>query len=354
MRATVQQISRRTVLQATAAFAAEAVLPVRAGAKGPFLGTRGVVLYPEDLSLSDWPERAARAGLTTIALHHGSAPSHVAAFVKSGPGQAFLERCENLRIRVEFELHAMRELLPRGLFESEKGLFRMNGQGVRTPDANLCVHSEAALEIVSLGAQRIAKDLRPTTGRYFLWGDDGAEWCRCPKCGDLSDSDQALLLENRLLKALREVDRRATLAHLAYANTVDPPKDVKPAKGVFLEWAPIHRRYDVPYEDQRGGASGFRDSLETLEANLRVFPKDTAQALEYWLDMSRFSGWKRPVPKVPWKREVFERDLESYRKRGVRHVTTFAAWIDAEYLKVHGDLGFLDEYGRGLSAVRSP
>ncbi len=34
--------------------------------------TRGVVLVPEDLSLADWPERAAGAGLTTISLHHGA------------------------------------------------------------------------------------------------------------------------------------------------------------------------------------------------------------------------------------------------------------------------------------------
>jgi len=31
--------------------------------------TRGVVLIPFDLSLSDWPEQAAQAGLNTIGLH---------------------------------------------------------------------------------------------------------------------------------------------------------------------------------------------------------------------------------------------------------------------------------------------
>jgi hypothetical protein len=36
--------------------------------------TRGVVLVPEDLTLTDWPERA---GLTTIGIHHQNLPQAV-------------------------------------------------------------------------------------------------------------------------------------------------------------------------------------------------------------------------------------------------------------------------------------
>src|SRR5262249_20504031 len=161
----------------------------------------------EDLTLEDWPERAAKAGLSCIALHHGSAPSRVVAFIKSDRGQAFLERCAKLKLDVEYELHAMRELLPRSLFENDKNLFRMNEKGERTPDANLCVHSKGALETVAENALRIAIELVPTTGRYFLWGDDGASWCRCSKCAGLSDSDQALFLENHVVRALRSQRR---------------------------------------------------------------------------------------------------------------------------------------------------
>ena len=54
----------------------------------PAFMTRGVVLVPEDLTLYDWPERAQRAGLTTIALHHGSSPTAVVRAVQSDAGQA--------------------------------------------------------------------------------------------------------------------------------------------------------------------------------------------------------------------------------------------------------------------------
>ena len=80
-----------------------------------------------------------------------------------------------------------------------------------------------------------------------------------------------------------------------------------------------------------------------------MFPKDTAQVLEYWLDVSGFSRWKRPAVKLPWRRDVFAADVATYRERGIRHVTTFAAWVDAGYKERFGDLGIIDEYGRVLA-----
>ena len=166
----------------------------------------------------------------------------------------------------------------------------------------------------------------------------------------LSPSEQALVIENRLCRALRTFDPKAQLAHLAYSNTLSPPKQIKPAEGIFLEYAPISRRYDIPYEQQKG--PNDLDGLPALDANLEVFPTETAQVLEYWLDVSRFSRWKRPAVKLPWNKEVFLADIETYRKRGIRHMTTFAAWIDADYQQRFGDLGFLGEYGEGLSGRR--
>jgi Domain of unknown function (DUF4838) len=309
--------------------------------------TRGVVLAPEDLTLEDWPERAQRAGLTTVALHHQHSPKAVANLIQSDQGQQFLEVCRRLRLEVEYELHAMKELLPRHLFAKDSSLFRMNEQGERTPDANLCVHSRRALELVGEQATVLAKVLRPTTSRYFLWGDDGQPWCRCPKCRGLSDSDQALLLENHLYKVLREQHDKALLAHLAYSRTLTPPKQVKPEEGVFLEYAPIGRRYDIPYSQQTDRTQV--DGLHALDANMEVFHSESAQVLEYWLDVSRFSKWKKPAVKLPWNKEVFIEDLDTYYSRGIRHITTFAVWIDTDYLKRYGEATVIAEYGAGLS-----
>lgn len=321
---------------ATAALGA-AALPTR-------FSTRGVVLIPEDFSLRDWPERAHRAGLTTLAMHHGRSVAEVVKFVESDAGQDALGRARKLGLQIEYELHAMSDLLPRDIFAKDKTLFRENEKGERVADFNLCVHSQRALEVVTENALRFAKSLHPTTGRYYYWGDDGRPWCHCGKCRELSDSEQALTLENALVKALRGIDPRAQLSHLAYAGTIKPPRLVKPEPSVFLEYAPIQRRYDVPYEQQVDG----KDGLANLDANLKVFPSSTAQVLEYWLDVSRFSDWKRPAKKLPWTPDVFRTDLKTYAARGVRHVTTFAVYIDADYVNMHGEPAAIQEYGEGL------
>jgi hypothetical protein len=178
--------------------------------------------------------------------------------------------------------------------------------------------------------------------------------CRCPKCRGLSDSDQALILENAMLGALRQIDPRATLAHLAYANTYRAPAEVKPAEGIFLEFAPIHRNHDVPFSqrDARFGAYTHGQLLDHLDANLQVLGSGGAQALEYWLDESRFlRHLKPPRPervRIPWNREVFRQDLQTYARRGIRHVTSFAVQVDGAYVRLFGPPP-LNEYGEDLS-----
>jgi hypothetical protein len=310
-----------------------------------FFQTRGVVIVPSDLSLADWPERAKKAGLTTIALH--PTPNQVTAFITSEAGQAFLNECRELHLEIEYELHAIGELLPREMFAKSPSMFRMNDEGQRVADANLCVYSDAALDVVMENAVKIAQRLRPTTGRYFYWGDDNQPWCRCPKCKGLSASDQALLLENHLLDALRKIDSKAQVAHLAYGTTIEPPKQVAPQPGIFLEFAPIQRRHDVALSAV--GVPENKRYLELLDANLRVFPPHTAQALEYWLDCSRFSNWKRPAVKIPWHPEVLEADLDTYGGRGIHLVTSFAVYVDADYVRMYGEPP-LEEYGAALRA----
>ena len=336
-------MTRRRFLQSSALAAAGAALAVEKAE--PRFSTRGVVLYPFDLSLADWPERAARAGLNTIALHAARRLDVLVEFVHGEAGQRFLADCARLGVAVEYELHAIAELLSRELFMKDDALFRMDKGGNRNADHNCCPSNPAALEIVAERAVHFAALLRPTTGRYFFWGDDGVDWCHCAKCRGLSSSEQALVVEHAILAALRRGDPRASVCHIAYHETLKPPVQVKPQPGIFLEFAPIERAYDTPYETQTAG----KNAIALLDENLTVFPRETAQVLEYWLDVSRFSGWRRPAKKIEWYPEVLRADLDAYAKRGLRHVTSFATWIDAGYAKAHGDpQPMLDDYGAAL------
>jgi hypothetical protein len=351
--------TRRQFIQAAASLAAASA--VGAAAKPPRFDTRGVVLLPFDLTLADWPQRAARAGLNTLALHACRRLDVLVEFVKSEPGRKFLGDCRRLGLRVEYELHAMGDLLSRELWYRDAGLFRVDASGRRNHDCNCCPSNPDALAIIAESAVRFGRLLRPTTHRYFYWPDDGRDWCSCAKCKGFSASEQALLVENAMLKALhRHLDPAAQVCHIAYHQTLPAPAQVKPEPGVFVEFAPIERMYStqvgrpvVPLSQRehryRPQDKSNGELLDYLDANLAVFPRGTAQALDYWMDVSLMSTWKRPAKKHFWSREALLDDLQTYARRGIRHVTSFACFMDADYVKLHGDpQPALDEYGAAL------
>ena len=321
-----------------------------------FLKTRGVVVLGTDLeSLPEWPRMASQAGLTTLGVGPASIQGHLSTFLKTDRGRKFLAECKQLGVAVEHELHTVGELLPRELFDKDPSMFRMNDKGERDRQYNCCVSRESGLDVICENAVKYASQLVSTTGRYFFWIDDAQQMYRCPKCRPYSDSDQILIMENRVVRALRKQNPRASLAHLAYVNTLDAPIQVKPEPGVFLEFAPIQRSYAEPLS--KGSARQDDKTtithgqiIEKLDANLAVFSRDSAQVLEYWMDVSRFSNWKRPAVRLPWNSEVFHDDLRTYVRRGIRHITCYAAWIDADYIRLHGQPP-LKEYADALKEV---
>ncbi len=311
--------------------------------------TRGVVLIPFDLTLDQWPARAAEYGLTTIGLHAARRLDVLARFIRSDAGQQMLETCRQLGLQVEYELHAMEDLLSREYVNLDKNMFRMDRGGQRNPDFNCCPSHPRALEIITETALEVSRLLQPTTHRYFYWPDDGREWCACDQCRGFSASEQALIVENHILQGLRRHhDAEAQVCHIAYGPTLSPPRQVSPNPGIFLEFAPISRSHSRPLAEQTDPS--VVDRLEVLDTNLEVFPRESAQVLEYWLDNSRFSGWTRPPQKLPWNNTVFRADLESYAQRGIRHITSFACYLDREYVALHGEpWAAVAEYGQGLA-----
>jgi hypothetical protein len=236
--------------------------------------------------------------------------------------------------------------LPRELFERDPDLFRMDEAGSRVPDWNLCPSSVAALEIVGGNAVKLSEVLTPTTHRYYLWSDDGKPWCKCPACRGLNDADQTLLTTNAILSALRQWDPLARVAGLAYHATLTPPTQVRPSEGVFLEFAPIERRWDRPITDR--SIEAHAKLTDALDAAIDTYGVDEhAQVLEYWMDASRHSGWKRPAVAIPWHPEVLQADLDYYASKGFRRVTSFGCYLDREYVNLHGEPP-LTEYGAAL------
>ena len=68
--------------------------------------------------------------------------------------------------------------------------------------------------------------------------------------------------------------------------------------------------------------------IDALEANLKVFPKETAQVLEYWMDVSLFSDWKKPAVQLPWNKNVFLSDINTL------HIMVFVILLHMQFMSM--------------------
>lgn len=309
---------------------------------------RGVVVYPDDitsLGLEEWGKRINQANLNLIGIHAATFNDPIdtlQAFIQSTMGQDFLAYCNAHNVDVEYELHSVETLLPRSLFDEHPEYFRQDEDGKRVSDYNFCFTSTEAVEAMRPQLENLLKWMKPTTHRYYLWPDDvQKKYCYCPQCCDYTPSEQILIFENRLLKMLREYDPQAKLAHLAYHQTLPAPRKVRAAEGVFLEYAPILRDYEKPLPEEE---------QQALQDNLLAFPPYSQHILEYWLDESMNARWKKDqLPFLRFEPAQCSRDIELYNRLGAKDFTTFATWLNANYVSLYGDTeAIFGGYGKAL------
>jgi len=296
---------------------------------------RGVVIYPTDIAsvgIDEWKKRIELSGINLIGIHAATFMEPIDSlevFMKSGLGQQLLQMCNESHVDVEYELHAVQYLLPRGLYEAHPEYFMLDADGKRNPQYNACFSSDEAIEAMRPQVEKLLAWLHPTTHRYYFWPDDVTGMtCHCEQCSNLSASEQALVFENKLLALLRQYDPEATLAHIAYHQTLEAPLKVKAADGIFLEFAPIKRDYSQPLAPQE---------IKALNDNLLAFPGYSHHVLEYWLDESMFSSWKRDaLVQWPDNSERCASDIQAYRLLGATSITTFATWLNQAYINQYG------------------
>lgn len=294
----------------------------------------GLIAHPEELTKGEIAAFRA-AGADVLGLHPvggnkaTSSLENLLIWLKTDKGRRLLSYARSLGLEIEYEMHAASFLVPRELFSAHPDYFR-EANGVRTNDYNFCVSSDEMLRTVANRAAELVSKLDYSSHDYYLWQDDvdGGE-CGCEKCRTLSASDQSLIVANAIADELRRFDSSARVCYLAYLGTLTPPKSVKPAPGVFLEYAPMKRDRSIPV---------WKDETvkRELDALFTVFEPGEAKILEYWYDNSMFSNWKKPPKKFTPDNERIAREIDFYRSLGVGNVTSFACYLGADYEALYG------------------
>ena len=297
---------------------------------------KSILIHPDELS-KVWIDRMVRENIDVLALHPpGGSKAHeyiekMLVMLEDPEYRALLDYAAEQGLKIEYEMHAAGYLLPKELFASHPEYFRMNEKGERVPDMNFCVSNEEALRLVVKNAAALAKKLYRSEPNYYLWLDDGINiHCQCPKCRHLNPSDQLLKVVNSMLKEIRKDCPDAKMAYLAYYDSMMLPEAVKQDEGVFVEYAPISK-----YKKNAEAEAAKEKSM--LTDLMKHFGSKDSKVLEYWIDNSLFSGWKKPPKQMFADADAAKKDVREYTDMGFEYISVFGCYLGPDYEELYGD-----------------
>lgn len=297
---------------------------------------KSLIIHPEELS-TKWIDKISELGCDCIGIHPvGGADAYKSLtdmldlfndtdFTKN------IDYAKSKGLDIEYEMHAARFLLPENIFEKHPEYFRVNKTGERTCDFNFCVSCEDALKIVEQNALKLAKSLYKTCNKLYFWLDDSKDaFCHCEKCKNISPCDQQMIVLNRMIKYIKKQIPDCKMAYLAYYETLDVPS-VKPDDGIFVEFAPYERDFNLSAESMKD------EHKVILKKLIEFFGKKDSKILEYWYDNSLFSGYKKPPKELKINNKMLYKDFEFYKSFKVDMISSFACYLGDDYLMLYGE-----------------
>ncbi len=297
---------------------------------------KNILIHPEELTRK-WIDRMADGGVKILGLHpHGGGKAleslrDLLARLETKEYRELIDYAVSRGLEIEYEMHAARFLLPEELFDEHPEYFRKMADGQRTKNFNFCVSNPDALEIVAKNSASLAKKLYKSRPVFYFWLDDAKNiHCKCEKCKKFSPSDQQLIAANAMLKEIRKEIPNAKFAYLAYQDTLEVPESVKPEDGIFLEYAPIEK-YKKEADDR------IEVERQMLLKQAEFFSWRDSKVLEYWLDNSLFSGWKKPPKPFSADHDTVQKEVAEYADLGFEVISTFGCFLGEDYEELYGE-----------------
>jgi hypothetical protein len=253
------------------------------------LGERALV---EDVE--SWIVWAARARLNSLFIHVGTGPDPTGA----APEAAWRERRERALalagergVTIEHGGHLLPELVAR---DDLRALAEGRGAGEevrRALEEYLHAHPEADV--------------------LHLWGADVPAHGH----GGRGASEAALRTANAVAELADDAHPGAQIAFLAYRETEEVPRGVRPRHNVCLLFAPRERCYEHALSDPDCDRNArYRELFLAQIEHFHAAGAAPARVFEYWFDAILFSGG------VPDLAETMAEDLGFYRDAGAHTV----------------------------------
>lgn len=190
-------------------------------------------------------------------------------------------------------VHTYHQLLPPKVwFETHPEYYEMNDQGERIP-RQLCETHPDVHRVVSQAVRRYLQKY-PKAQLLSVSKIDGGGTCQCERCSTLnraegSDAASLLTLVNAVAKDIRKDYPEVTITTLAYLETIDLPKTLRPEINVGIRFCNDKVAWPKPF----GRA---RDSEE-----MRKIVEDwssVCQKLYVWDYNANFSHYAAPMPNL--------------------------------------------------------
>ncbi|HVN63736.1 MAG TPA: DUF4838 domain-containing protein [Candidatus Binataceae bacterium] len=228
-------------------------------------------------------------------------------------------------VAAEYGGHVLQILLPREQFEAHPEYFPASADGQRAPRGNLCVSNPDAMAMVRKDALRYVRE-HPENELLHVWGADvwSGAWCKCGNCRELEPQLQYMEVVNAIAEELAADSKAPPIAYLAYHDTLEPHRGLKPLPNVWVEWAPRERCYTHAIDDAECPIN--RGQFGTLKHHLEIFG-GRCNVFEYYADAILFGGLSFATP------TVIARDMRAYRALGIESVSclTFGAFSALAY-----------------------
>ncbi|MCO5237951.1 MAG: DUF4838 domain-containing protein [Chitinophagaceae bacterium] len=208
-------------------------------------------------------------------------------------------------------VHTYYQLVPpEKYFSSHPQYFSLvNGKRVGK-DAQLCITNP---EVVKVATQTVFDWIQtyPEANVYSIDPNDGKGYCECERCVAMDEkygsrAGTLLYFVNQIAEAVAKKHPHKMLQTLAYAYTVDPPKDILPAENVMIRLCHYEYCSSHPIEDCQANEPFYKIVNQWKEL--------APGRLTVWDYFNNFRNLMMPFPDL----NVFSPDIKFYVNNGVK------------------------------------